>query len=91
MIVKEAINNALKHSGGSCIQFRIEALDEGMRLEITDNGMGLHGVPPVNQRNGLANMTHRAQSLGGNLQFEGGKVQGAIVSAFIPWPEKRSR
>ena len=41
MILREAVNNVIKHAEASEINGKIESYDNGIKLIISDNGMGL--------------------------------------------------
>ena len=86
LIVKEAVNNAVKHSGGTEVRLRIVILPDGLELGVSDNGRGI--TPNVEQGpgNGLGNLRSRADALCGRLAIEGLAGGGTRVSAFLPWP-----
>jgi len=70
LIAKEAIHNAVRHSGCRqiAVQFCIQA--ERLEMEITDNGRGF--APGTAEGNGLASMRQRAKYLGGSIEWLGG-------------------
>jgi len=84
-VAQEAINNALKHSGGDQVTVLLERPDDDqMRLTISDNGRGL---PPPEQRHGrfgLTGLRERVQALGGQIHFEDAPAGGARVVATLP-------
>ncbi len=90
LIVKEAVNNAVKHSGGSQVRLRVALVEGGMELEVVDDGRGLPEAQGGGGRNGLTNLMARARSMGGRLEIRGTEGQGTTVSAFIPWPGGQS-
>ncbi len=63
LVCKEAVTNAVKHSGCSCITIRLRAADRGMEMAVIDDGRGftpeaMHGG------HGLEGMRRRAESHG---------------------------
>ena len=69
-LMQEAVNNALRHSGGRSLRVSIRPLEaRRLRIEIADDGVGLP-ARPVAHGNGLSNMAWRAQRLGASLRFE---------------------
>lgn len=88
-ILKEALNNALKHSEASRIAVSIALSDEGYRLSVQDDGRGLDSSGSGGG-NGLRNMRARAASMGARFDTstppEGGcriALQGtALVPAY---------
>jgi PAS domain S-box-containing protein len=77
-IAQEAINNAVRHSGGTRIEVRLQQSDEETVLEVADNGKGLgatdwshahlRGQDPGGL--GLGIMEHRAELMGGVLHVD---------------------
>jgi signal transduction histidine kinase len=69
LISKEAINNAVKYSGATEVNFTLSGKKENFLLRITDNGIGFD--PSVEKNgNGLSNMQARAQEMGSSLLIE---------------------
>jgi signal transduction histidine kinase len=65
-VTTEAISNAVRHSGASRLTVEITVADM-FTVDIVDNGCG---VPVGNtRRSGLANMTYRAEQLGGTCEI----------------------
>jgi signal transduction histidine kinase/streptogramin lyase len=85
LVLKEAVNNALKHSGASRIEVRLALRAGVVELKVSDDG---HGFDPQRIRegaNGLANFSKRAEALGGSIQVDtGGK--GTTVTFKVPIP-----
>lgn len=68
LIFKEAMHNALKHSGCKNIWFNIEDKDQKMVFMIQDDGTGFDTSQGY-KGDGLKNMDQRAKQINGNLQF----------------------
>jgi signal transduction histidine kinase len=68
LIVKEAVNNAIKHSRASCIELKFYEKNGQIKVIISDNGSGL---PPSLKEtgNGLKNIIHRSEKIKGKLKF----------------------
>lgn len=63
LIFKEAINNAMKYSGGDRLILRFyEDIDNSIVLELEDNGNGFD-PEEVTKGNGLKNMENRAKAI----------------------------
>lgn len=67
MIFKEAMTNSIKHSKGNTIEFLLLIEDDHYKFLYTDNG-GYDGSKNFTGR-GMKNMTDRANSIGGHLDF----------------------
>jgi signal transduction histidine kinase len=86
-LMQEAVNNALRHSGGRNLLVSVRPLDGGsrVRIEIADDGVGLPVERPA-QGNGLSNMAWRAQRLGASLRFEPEAGGGTRVVVEVEMP-----
>jgi signal transduction histidine kinase len=65
MILKEALQNIVKHSSATAITIKIE-LKPRFRMEIEDNGKGFD-TGTKHEGNGLTNMKTRSEAIGGHL------------------------
>lgn len=83
LIAREAVHNAVKHSGGS--EFVIRLADhDGVRLSVSDNGHGFPNDAEQSTGIGLRVMRYRCTLAGGSLRFEPAPSGGAIVSCHMP-------
>jgi PAS domain S-box-containing protein len=83
-IAQEAVNNAVKHSGGRCIAIRLTGVEGAIELRIKDDGRGL---PAVSQRHagmGLHIMDYRARRIGGVLNISGNGSGTVVVCRVGP-------
>lgn len=84
LILKEAVNNALKHAGATEITVRLY-LDGGrLELEVADNGKGFDPVARDGTGNGLANLRKRSVAAGGKLELDAGPGRGTTVRFTCP-------
>lgn len=83
LFAKEAINNAIKHSGASKMRFSIQKSNDNLLMSIEDNGKGI-GDLDFNKGNGLTNLKHRADQLNGHFSIETLKSGGTLVECMIP-------
>jgi two-component system, NarL family, sensor kinase len=82
-IAQEAISNATKHSGAQRITVRMTRGDNGLTLEIDDDGIG--SAAETNPSGvGLASMTERATELGGWCTNESSPTAGTRIKAWLP-------
>lgn len=83
LIVKEALTNALKHSGATEVRIAAKIRDRLLTIEVGDNGKGFDpGICEPRHsraRNGLNNMRRRATDLGGTLEFETAPGKGTKI------------
>jgi len=84
-IVDQAIHNAVVHGLATQIKVHLKHTSEGIVLTVSDNGCGFIPSPPRKLRagghHGVANMTERAELLGGLLQITSRLDQGTQVEA----------
>ncbi|RSN60931.1 histidine kinase [Amycolatopsis sp. WAC 04182] len=79
-VVREALSNAVRHSGADEITISVEA-DRELIIEVTDNGIG---IPRAGRRSGLANLADRAEKCGGEAEFGDFDGGGARVVWSVP-------
>ncbi len=84
-IVREAVSNALRHSGGSSISVVISTGERSLFLAIVDDGRGFD-VRRSPRGLGLANMQTRARRAGGELHVVSGEEGGTSIEVRIPVP-----
>lgn len=73
MVIKEFLNNTVKHSGASAVEMRFEENEAGYAINITDNGCGFD-VNNINSTgNGITNMLQRINDTGGVASFSSEK------------------
>lgn len=65
LAVKEAVNNAVKHSHATELTVRIKLEGSVLVVIVEDNGIGFDAQHINDDRNGLANMTRRMEEIGG--------------------------
>ena len=79
-----ALTNAYRHAGASKVVIDLEFGDGGIRLSVSDDGVGL---PPdyAERGSGFANMGAAVERLGGRLAVERqGPLGGATVTCVAP-------
>ncbi|QIN83499.1 PAS domain S-box protein [Rubrobacter tropicus] len=82
-ILKEAVNNARRHSEAGRVCVYLEAEGDGIRAKVTDDG---EGFDPGTIRGGLGqtSMRERAAALGGTLVVESAPGEGTRVIFQMP-------
>jgi len=83
LVVKEAINNALKHANATFISLHID-VDSGLHIRVQDNGAGLLATRGHKNRtgNGLANMQQRMGKVGGTISIV--SDGGTLIRLSVP-------
>ena len=71
MVMREALDNALKHAGASAISVRLSGTSALMHLVVSDNGTGLASeLAPQTGHLGILGMHERAHAVGATVSFE---------------------
>lgn len=89
LIVKEALNNVVKHAHAGTVWVRVKAGEQGMRLEIEDDGRGFDEAPLGNGADGLRNMRQRASEIGGRCEIQSRPGAGTWIIIDLPWTAKQ--
>jgi PAS domain S-box-containing protein len=83
-IVREALQNAVKHSQSTHINVRLARGPHALDVEVSDDGAGFDPEQPYPGHLGLASMRERAALAHGILEVASGHGQGTCVTARIP-------
>lgn len=81
-IAQEAINNVLRHARASSVSVQMETVDGSLRLQISDNGIGLSPQPGTGL--GLSGMRERAKRIGGSLSINRRPSGGTEIRMEAP-------
>lgn len=80
-VTAEAVSNAVRHSGASRLTIEVSVADM-LTLDIIDNGCGMPVDNP--RRSGLANMSYRADQVGGRCEISNPPEGGTRVHWTAP-------
>jgi signal transduction histidine kinase len=85
LILKEGLNNILRHAGSTRVEFICTLRDGIVKLELRDNGRGFESgrAGLRNGGHGLANMEARAAAIGADLQIASEPGRGTTISLRI--------
>jgi ligand-binding sensor domain-containing protein/two-component sensor histidine kinase len=78
LVFKEAVNNAVRHSGCTRLKVALSRERDSLSLHISDNGQGFDPRSD-SEGNGLQSMQKRADSLGGKLEIQSRERAGTTV------------
>lgn len=81
MILKEALQNIVKHAGATKV-FVIITLEPQFNMVIEDNGDG-YNEPQQTQGNGLRNMQMRSDTIGGVLKISSSPGKGTRIELSV--------
>lgn len=77
MIVKEILQNIIKHASANEVFLKI-AVNGAFSLEIKDNGTGFN-AEKTSAGNGLKNIVNRSKLIGGEIQIESKPGEGSVI------------
>lgn len=83
-IAQEAINNAVHHARPSHIAVHIAEDGNLLRLQVADNGIGIHAETDGHHGFGLRIMDYRARLIDAKLRVEEGARGGTVVLCVAP-------
>ena len=86
LIAQEAVNNAVKHGGGTRVVMTLDYDERGGELTVEDDGKGFSKDRKDDREggNGLRIMRHRAEVFGGELTLGVGTAGGVRVTCRFP-------
>ncbi len=85
MVVKEALNNALKHARATEVRVQLELDGEWLRVTVADNGVGFD-PGEVKRGHGLDHSVRRMEGVGGSCVVESRAGVGTQVRLSVPLP-----
>ena len=90
LAVKEALNNAIKHSGGTEVVLTITVNEDEFQICISDNGRGIIETKDNRHQemrragHGLTNMRQRLTMIRGKLELKSEPGRGTAVHFIVP-------
>ncbi|TKK68820.1 hypothetical protein FC093_08985 [Ilyomonas limi] len=81
LIVKECVHNIIKHSKASQVIVQI-SLEEGICINIRDNGIGFYENGNSVHHFGLNNLKQRVKELNGSIEWQ--QNEGTLIQIHIP-------
>jgi len=91
LVVKEAMNNVVKHSSASEVTLSLSLVEDTLEIRLKDNGRGFDpGTLAQSKRHGLKNMRARVEQLGGRLEATSEPGRGTEIRILLPsWKDLR--
>jgi PAS domain S-box-containing protein len=85
LVVREALANARRHSAARRVRVALDATDEEIRVEVSDDGAGFDPRQSA-EGVGLSAMRERSAALGGKLEVSSEPGKGTTVRLRFPVP-----
>ena len=87
-VVRELLNNVVKHSQARNAHVMIDREDGHFRLKVTDDGIGFDpqtlGAPTEEGGFGLYSIRERLTAVDGSIRIESSPGSGTVVTAILP-------
>ena len=84
-VLREAVSNTIRHSGGTQCRVRIGFGEGLMLLEVEDDGRGLKDArASADGGHGLPNIERRVRNLAGRHSFSTGALGGTLLQVKVP-------
>jgi PAS domain S-box-containing protein len=84
-VLQEALQNAIKHSGSQDFAVEASGTPDGIRLAVTDSGIGFDYRNAMKGRGlGLVSMRERLRLVNGELSIQSRSGHGTTVIALVP-------
>jgi ligand-binding sensor domain-containing protein/signal transduction histidine kinase len=91
MTVREAVYNAVQHSGSHRIEMTAQTQQDELTVRIADNGRGFDSTHTAEQNGhfGLVGMRERMKRLGGKLELTTAPGKGTVVTLRVGRMQRR--
>ena len=83
LVMKEIVNNAVKHSHASNFNLKLDFCDGKFLLSLSDNGTGFSSEQKSKFGNGLTNMKKRIEDIGGIISIESSASTGTMIQIEV--------
>ncbi|MGC3959984.1 MAG: ATP-binding protein [Verrucomicrobiota bacterium] len=84
MVVKEALNNIVRHAEATELEFRLAVVDGRLEIDIADNGKGIE-AGAHSGGHGLKNLSSRLNKLGGQCTIAPRPTGGTLIQIRLPF------
>lgn len=84
---RELLRNAARHSKATTARMSLATVADAIRLEIADDGVGIHASPPKPSRNGglgIFSISEQLKNVGGNIEISRTVPTGTRVVITAP-------
>jgi signal transduction histidine kinase len=83
LFCKEVIHNITRHARASHVRFHLTPTTEGLRVEISDDGVGFD-PQQVGAGHGLSNLKERALAMNATIKLKSSPGQGTSIQLDLP-------
>lgn len=83
LATREALQNVATHSAATEVHVTMQLSDNGLIIEVADNGHGFDAARVTGEGNGLANMRRRLEDIGGHMEITSQAGKGTTVRFIL--------
>lgn len=83
-IVQESLNNCSKYAKADKVAIHLMDDEQHVKLEISDNGVGMDPDTLTDATHGIKGMRHRVESVGGHYEMISAPQQGLSIRVLLP-------
>ncbi len=84
-LMQDSLSNVVQHAHAKKVTVALDRTDEGLTLEITDDGVGIADLAAAQRLSyGMASMRQRVRAVGGEFEVLSHPGQGTRVQVFVP-------
>jgi len=84
LIIKEALNNMAKYAEADIVEISIQELNQKIKIEINDNGVGFDMTTVKGSGHGISNMQKRAKEIGADFNLKSEIGRGSSCVLYLP-------
>jgi signal transduction histidine kinase len=85
---KEALNNAVRHSGATQVLIELAVIEKKLKVAVTDNGRGFVPADRPTGCDGITGMKERMSKLDGRCEIKSKRGVGTTVEFWLPLEEE---
>ena len=83
-MVQEMVANVVRHSRASSLEMELAAQNGGIRLAVSDDGVGIEHLETALLSHGFGGMIHRVKSVDGTFDIKSAPAKGTRIEVFVP-------
>ena len=87
-VAQAALRNVVKHARAGRVAVELEPVDDGVRLSVSDDGVGFAVPARSSQGLGIVGMQERVRLVGGRFSLTSRVDEGSRVTVWVPLPRE---
>jgi NarL family two-component system sensor histidine kinase LiaS len=83
-MVQEMVANVVRHSRAASLEMELAPREGGLRLLVSDDGVGIEHLETALLSYGFSGMIHRVKSVDGTFDIRSAPGKGTRIEVFVP-------